>query len=61
MISKALEQTSTGLTVAGGTVTAFLGWNVDEWGIAAAVTALLFTVASFATNWYYKHKASKKR
>ena len=37
----------------------FLGWNVDEWGIAAAVTALTFTVVGFFINWYYKHKASK--
>ena len=48
-------------TVASGAATVFLGLNTDQWGIAAAVVALIFTIAGFAVNWYYKHKTFNRK
>lgn len=63
-MNSSLEQTiqhvASGATVTGGVTTVFLGLNVDQWGIAAAVAALIFTIAGFCINWYYKHRMYKK-
>lgn len=40
---------------AGGTV--FLGLNIEQWGITAAVVGIAFTILTYCTNLYFKRKS----
>ncbi len=46
--------TPTTYVAAGSTV--FLGLNIEQWGITAAVVGIVFTVLTYATTLYYKRK-----
>lgn len=46
--------TPTAYVVAGGTV--FLGFNIEQWGITAAVVGIVFTILTYGTNLYFKRR-----
>lgn len=51
-----VEHGITPTTYASGITTMFLGLNVEQWGILACVVGIVFTVLTYATNVYFKHK-----
>jgi hypothetical protein len=58
-IQQAVEQASGTLTYVGATGTVVWGLTSDQWTAIGVVIGIAFTVATFAINWYYRHKTWK--
>lgn len=54
-----MDNLVTPLSYGVSTMTLFLGLNVDEWGIVAAITGIVGVIATFTFTAWFKMKYSK--
>lgn len=55
-----MEQLTTTVAYAASGTTVFLGFTVDEWGIAAAIVGIVGVICTFAFNAWFKMKYGRK-
>lgn len=51
-----LMDSATPITYAASVVTVISGLTINEWGV---ITGIIIGTATFAVNWWYKHKTWK--
>jgi len=56
-MTRTLLDSTSEVTYVASAVTVISGLTVNEWGV---IIGLVIAVATFAVNWYYKHKTFKR-
>ena len=55
-VQQSVENVATTVAYGASGTAVFLGLNVDEWGIVAAIVGILGVFATAAFNWWFKMK-----
>jgi hypothetical protein len=55
-VQQSVEGMATTVAYGASGTAVFLGLNVDEWGIVAAIAGILGVIATAAFNWWFKMK-----
>ena len=59
VVQDAAEQLAGPATYVGATGTVIWGLTADEWTAIGVIVGVVFTLATFCLNWYYRHKSWK--